>query len=214
MKSTQVSRIAILSALYVVLSFIPVSMFVGAGSFLSLSIVVTPIIAFLLSPYDALLCSGVSGLIVTMLNPGSAMFGIFTVLLPVFGAVGGSISFRINKGVILTSIFLTITILFYLYTRSGFIFWIIPHIVALLMLVTMSFFKTNRYRLRLLPYVATMCEQSIMLLMAILILKLPVLVFQVAFPLMIYERIFATIGSSIIISSLDRVGLNGDISFS
>jgi len=208
LKPVQITKIAVLAALYVVLSFIPVSMFIGAGSFLSLSMIITPVIAVLLHPFEALVCSCLGGLIVVILNTGSAMFGIFTVLLPIAGAVCGSLFVYTKKGSFLTMVFLGATILYYLYSRGSFIFWIIPHVLALLLLLGISFLEKMILKTMASPFISTMCEQSAMLLLAINVLQLPVIVFQVAFPLMLYERTFATIGGILVLLALKRVEPN------
>jgi len=208
LKPVQISKIAVLAALYVALSFIPVSMFIGAGSFLSLSLIITPVIAVLLQPFEALVCSCISGFIVVMLNPGSAMFGIFTVLLPIAGAVCGSLSVHTKKGSLLTLVFLGATVLYYIYSRGSFIFWIMPHVLALLLLIGIPFLEKRRLKTITSTFISTMCEQGAMLLLAINVLQLPVIVFQVAFPLMLYERTFATIGGILIILALKRVEPN------
>jgi len=205
LKPRDLTKIAVFAALYVVMSFIPVSMFIGAGSFLSLSLVITPVIAVLLTPLEALICSVIAGLILVIINPGAAMFGVFTLLLPISGSVCGSLIIRLRGGSLIVSIFLLIVITFYIIYRGSFIFWIIPHVIALILVLGSSHIEKKYVTVYIIPLISTICEQGAMLILAIGLLKLPVVVFQTAFPLMLYERTFATLGGTLLIITLRRI---------
>lgn len=205
LKPRDLTKIAVLAAMYVVMSFIPVSIFIGAGSFLSLSLVITPVIAVLLTPLEALICSVISGLIIVILNPGAAMFGVLTVLLPTSGSVCGSLIVRLRGGSLIVSIFLLGIIGFYITYRGSFISWIVPHMIALILVLGSSLIEKKFLTVYIIPFISTMCEQGAMLILAIGFLQLPVVVFQTAFPLMLYERTFATLGGMLLIIALRRV---------
>jgi len=205
LKPRDLMKIAILAAMFAVLSLIPISIFIGAGSFLSLSLVVTPVIAILLAPLEALICSIIAGLVIVFLNPGAAMFGILTLLLPTAGSICGSLIFHKKIGFLPVSIFLLGVIVFYIINRKSFIFWIVPHIIALILVIGSPLMVKINVKIYVISFISTMCEQGVMLILAISFLKLPVVVFQTAFPLMLYERVFATIGGIILILTLRRV---------
>ena len=88
------AKVGVFAALYVVTSLIPISLFIGAPSFLALNLVITPIMAMLLSPIDALASSFIGGLIGIYIAPAQAMFGTFSILLPVAGATFGSLAYH------------------------------------------------------------------------------------------------------------------------
>lgn len=201
----ELAKASVLAALYAVASLIPISFFVGAQSFLSLSIVLVPVMSVLLRPREALISSFTGGLVVLFLNPGANMFGLFTILLPVFGATLGSVySHWGKKGAYYPATFVGLVCVFYLFNRTEFPFWVIPHIlmVGYLILSRLKEFKGNYF---ICSYVATITEQSMMLVFAVSLLNLPVVVFQTAFILMLYERLFATVAGGLVLSGLKRV---------
>jgi uncharacterized membrane protein len=198
-KTTELSKIAVLSALYVVCSFIPISIFLGAQSFLSLAIVIVPIMSVLLRSREAFVSSIIGGLILLIVNPGANMFGFLTILLPLIGVTAGSLLYNNKKGAIAPIGVCLISVLYYLTQRSEFPFWIIPHIVAIVM--TGTFFFNNKFKSNFfaISFITTMCEQSVMLILAVSFLGLPVIVFQAAFVLMLYERAFASLGGGVVL---------------
>jgi hypothetical protein len=203
--SKSIALVSILAALYIVASFIPVSMFIGAQSFLSLALIITPLIAVALEPIQALTCSAIAGIAMSLINPSSATFGLLTPLLPIMGATSGSIIYhRKTKLLALPLLFLAGIILFYTTSRPEFPYWVIPHGIAILAAIATRFTKRQEITIALTSFVATMCEQAAMLLLAVGILALPTPVFQAAFPLMLYERTIGTIGGWLILIALRK----------
>ena len=194
------SRIGVFAGLYAVTSFIPISVFIGASSLLSLNLIITPAIAILLTPIEAGATALIGGLLALWIAPWQAMFGPTTVLLPFSGAFFGSMTFHKRKiGSPLAAIFLTAVFLSYLASRSEFPYWITPHIVAVILAGVSVFSTPLKIRVPVDAFVATMCEQAAMLVQAVYVLQLPAVVFMTAFPLMLYERAIGTIGGSLII---------------
>ena len=207
-KSLRIARIGVFSALYVVTSLIPISMFIGAPSFLSLNLIVTPTIAAILSPTEALFAAVLGGTIALYFIPGQAMFGPFTILLPVAGATFGSIAFHKQKtGALAPSIFLAIAILTYLIKNYMFPYFIIQHTLAII-LASISCLLNKRKSFRILlalyAFVSTMCEQGMMMIFAVHLLCLPWQAFIGILPLMIYERLIGTAGGTILIIALQK----------
>lgn len=193
------SRIGVFAGLYTVISLIPISVFIGASSLLSLNLIVTPAIAILLTPIEAGAAALIGGLLGLWIAPWQAMFGPTTVLLPFAGAFFGSIVFHKRKiGSPLASIFLAVVVMTYLVARSEFPYWIAPHIVAIILAGVSVFGTSLKVRVPLNAFVATMCEQAAMLVQAMFVLQLPSVVFMTAFPLMIYERVIGTIGGTLL----------------
>jgi hypothetical protein len=198
------ARIGIFAALYAATSTVPISIFIGAQSFLALNLVITPAIAILLSPVEAFSASLIGAIISLYVAPSQAMFGPFTILLPVVGSTLGSLAFHKPKfGIIATGYLLIVTI-FYIIARPEFPYWIAPHLLAAFLAAVLSITNLPLKKLQMPAYafVSTICEQATMLMGATFILSLPWIVFATAFPLMIYERVVATLGGSIIAYAL------------
>ena len=193
------------AALYVVTSLIPISLFIGAPSFLALNLVITPIMALLLSPIDALASSFIGGLIGIYIAPAQAMFGPFSILLPVAGATFGSLAYHKGKtGNSVASLFLIFSILAYLIRNYPFPYFVTPHLVALCIVSVAIFRKMTplKWKIPLYTFVATMCEQGMMMIFAVHMLGLPWQVFTGILPLMIYERFVGAIGGTLLFFSL------------
>lgn len=203
------ARIGVFAALYVITSFVPISVFIGASSMLSLNIVITPTIAILLNPIEAGTAALIGSLIALWLAPYQAIFGLTTILLPLAGAFFGSLVYHKTKiGALLSVAFLLGVAGVYLMERSEFPYWVIPHALAAFLAALSSFSTPTRLRVVLSSFTATMCEQAAMLIQAVYVLQLPVVVFVTAFPLMIYERLIGTIGASLIMFGILRFAPN------
>lgn len=199
------AHIGVFAALYAATSLIPISMFIGAPSFLALNLVITPIIAILLSPREALFASLFGGIIAFYIAPMQAMFGPYTILLPVAGATLGSLAYHKAKlGASIGVLYLVAAILAYLIKNYSFPYFIIPHSLAAVLALVSSFKSMTplHVRIPMYIYVSTMCEQGMMMIYAVHLLGLPWEVFPGILPLMIYERLTATIGGALIVFAL------------
>ncbi|RLE54126.1 MAG: hypothetical protein DRJ30_05715 [Candidatus Methanomethylicota archaeon] len=199
--SKNLTLMALLSALYASLTLIPISPFIGGPSLLSLNLIIIPVLAYFLNPLEAFISSIIGGLASMWLPSAlSGVFGPFAILLPICGSTLGSL-YKYGVGRIIVAFYLFICIIGYLARVPQFPYWILPHSIALLLCI-FSMLKELKRRLSffLNAYIATMCEQSIMMILASYLLSLPAEIFAIAFPLMIYERLAATIGGFILIS--------------
>ena len=204
-QALRASKIGLFAALYTIASLIPFSVFIGASSVLSLNLVITPVIAILLTPIEAGSAALIGGLLSLWVAPNQAMFGIGTITLPFVGAVFGSLSFHKPKiGPVVSWTFLMIVVLLYLAARPGFPYWIAPHLLSILVSATTIFSSSTKAKVISSSFNATMCEQAAMLIQAVYVLRLPVIVFITAFPLMLYERLIGTIGASFLIFGLTK----------
>lgn len=202
------ARIGVFAALYAVLSLIPISMFIGAPSFLALNLIVTPVTALLLNPFEAFLSSLFGGTIAFYIAPLQAMFGPFTILLPVAGATFGSLAFHEGKiGALTATAFLAVAISAYLVKNFTFSCFVVPHLIALLFALFVSFKKMTPTSLKvpLYTFVSTMCEQGMMMIFAVHLLGLPWQAFVGILPLMVYERIIGTIGATLMAIPLMKI---------
>lgn len=199
-EALRASRIGVFAGLYAVTSLVPISVFIGASSLLSLNLIITPAIAILLTPIEAGSAALIGGLLALWIAPWQAMFGPTTVLLPFAGAFFGSMTFHKQKiGTPLAAIFLAAVSLSYLASRSEFLYWIVPHVLAIILAGVSIFSTPLKIRVLTNAFVATMCEQAAMLIQAVYVLQLPSVVFMTAFPLMLYERIIGTLGALLIV---------------
>jgi len=204
-KALRASRIGVFAALYAATGLIPVSMFIGAPSFLALNLIITPAIAILLSPFEALFASFFGGIIAFYVAPMQAMFGPYTILLPVAGATFGSLTYHKAKlGATISALFLMVAISAYLIKNYPFPFFIVPHSLAIVLALLSSFKRMTPLpaKIPIYVYVSTMAEQGMMMIFAVHLLGLPWQVFPGILPLMIYERAIGTIGSALIILAL------------
>ena len=204
-KALRASRIGVFAALYAAMSLVPISMFIGAPSFLALNLIITPVMAILLSPLEALSASLFGGIVGFYIAPMQAMFGPYTILLPVAGATFGSLTYHKGKvGALATALFLSAAISAYLVPNYLFPYFVVPHMVALVIVLLSSFKGMTPFRVKIpmYAYVSTLVEQGMMMIFAVHLLGLPWQVFQGILPLMIYERIIGTVGSALIIFAL------------
>jgi hypothetical protein len=207
-KALRASRIGVFASLYVITSLVPISMFIGAPSFLALNLIITPIMAILLSPAEAFFASLFGGIIAFYVSPSQAMFGPYTILLPIAGATLGSLTYHRSKlGATVTSLFLATAMSAYLVKNYPFPYFIVPHALAILLALAASFKKMTPLHLKipLYTYISTMTEQGMMMIFAVHLLGLPWRVFVGVLPLMIYERLVGTFGSTAITISLLKI---------
>jgi hypothetical protein len=206
-KALRASRIGVFAALYAVASLIPISMFIGAPSFLALNLIVTPTIAILLSPVEALFASLFGGIIAFYIAPIQVMFGPYTILLPVAGATFGSLTYHETKrGALTSALFLAVAISAYLIKNYPFPYFIVPHSLAIILALLSSFkgMTPLQVKIPMYAYVSTMAEQGMMMIFAVHLLGLPWQVFTGVLPLMIYERVIGTAGATFIVFGLNR----------
>ncbi|MCS7109550.1 MAG: hypothetical protein NZ903_02005 [Candidatus Micrarchaeota archaeon] len=208
LETSKVAKIGVFAALYAVLSLIPISVFIGAPSFLTLNLIITPVIAMLLDPFEALLSSLFGGIIAYYIAPSQAMFGPLTILLPIVGSTFGSLAFhKGKKGGFAAACFLLIAMSSYLVKNFPFPYFVTPHLIATVLALVAAFKRMTPTSLRapLFAFVSTMCEQGMMMIFAVHLLGLPWQAFVGIFPLMVYERLVGTIGATLLTMSLMRI---------
>lgn len=206
-KSYRAAQIATFAAVYVATSYIPISMFIGASSFLSLNIVVVPVIAILLFPFDAFCAAFLGGLLAFYAIPSQAAFGPFSILLPICGALFGSLAYHRRTLGFGASAFLLCAISSYLIVNYPFPYFVVPHLLAasLVAFSRVGHRMAVRVHIPIFAFIATMSEQGMMMIFAVYLLKLPWEAFIGIMPLMIYERIIGVLGATFIVLSIKRL---------
>jgi len=162
--------------------------------------------ALLLTPTEAILASVIGGIISIYVAPAQAMFGIYSVLLPVAGATFGSLAYHKKREGLLSTTFLVVAIAAYLNRNLAFPYFVLPHAVAAVLIIIglNERIRSSTIQVPLYTFASTMCEQGMMMIFAVYLLGLPAQVFSGILPLMLYERIIATIGSTFIILAVRR----------
>jgi len=196
--SRDVSMIATFSAAYVVLSLVPVSPFIGGPSILSLNLIIVPLIAILLPPVQAFLTAFMGSLVVFFVFPAALanIFGPTMLLMPIAGSTVGSVVARAKSKILrtLALAYYAFMILLFVIRIPQVPYWVIPHTAALVVALFARRIAEPKLKVFALAFTATMAEQACMMVLASWYLMLPWQVFAIAFPLMLYERVLATLG--------------------
>jgi hypothetical protein len=205
--SLKVARVGVFGALFAVLSLIPLTPFIGGTSLLTLNIIMTSTISIILKPTEAFFSALFGSVLGLYIAPHSAVFGPFTVLLPVVGAIMGSVAYHRPQLAPIVGIYLSCTIAYFL-INVLFFYWIIPHVIAAIAaFFAWSFEEKQQVRIPLHAFVTTMVEQGTMMTLAIyFLLKVYGLewwtVFPPALPLMLAERSIGAIGGTLLSMAL------------
>ena len=216
----KVSVGVILVALYAILAILPMSGFIGAGglsSALSFAVCIAPLIGFLLGSVRGFVYGFIAGIIGTfVLLPFGG--GVFIFLPPtILGpAIAGLFTGLLLKGEtkigpLLTAAYLLVIIILFEIFKFEAWWFMLPYMLAAIIAVVLQFKEINfdwnrtgisKY-LQLLPFmfVGAMLDHSMMAMGSVFLLDLPAVVgfsFALIFPLMILERVAATIFASIV----------------
>ncbi len=216
--SSETKKVAvgvILIALYAILALLPMSGFIGAAglsSILSFAICVTPLMGIILGPWRGFGFGLIAGIAATMVSLpigggvyliipttifGPAIAALFTGLaLKRTTKVGG---FEI-PGPIVTTLFLVVVIVLFeivVYEAWWFMLpYMLAAIVSLVFQIKKFEFDPKRSYLQLIPFtfLGAMLDHSMMAMGSVYLLQIPAAVFGfVIFPVMIVERIIATL---------------------
>jgi len=131
LKTEDVALISIFAALHVILSVLHFTITLGVSGHITLGVLSGSLIGILLGPYFGGLTVLIGSIVGMFLNPAGAIFGPFSVIPPVLGAVGAG-CVRIKRGYISGSLITLFLVIFYINPvgREVFTFtWF--HIIAL-----------------------------------------------------------------------------------
>jgi hypothetical protein len=208
-KTTELTLTAGLAAIYAITTFLPLSKFIGGPGFITLEIVMLPIIAALLRPLLASAAVLVGTLVAA---PGqssfTAAFGPFGPLIPLIAVATGSIAFHYRLGPIVPWVYVIAGAAYYVaLSKGGTLFWLVPYFLVIISFPAIFRLRENP-RIGLLSFFTAMAEQ-----VTLNILSISYLGFTGAFwlgvtPLMYAERTLATIGGATGIVAL-KSGLGG-----
>lgn len=132
LSTVDVSLIAVFAALQALLTFFPFTITIGVSGQITLGVVGASLIGILLGPVIGGLAVLIGSFVGFFLNPAGAIFGIFTVIPPFFGAVGAG-CVKIKRGYVAGSVILASLLVFFAHPfgREAFIYpWL--NIVAMI----------------------------------------------------------------------------------
>ena len=203
LSTLSVAKVAMLLALYLVSDLIPISPVIGgSGKFISLRIILAPVIAYILNPSEALALS-------IILIPFKYKFPPFSFLQPSVEIELGSLIFHATSiGGIIAFIFLTAISLDYLIMNYLFPLYPSLHLSAafIALFLCLAHKRLNiEVKIPLSCYVVTMCSHGIIMPFFIHIIPLPWEVWIVILPMTAFERCLSVIGSTLIIFAIIKV---------
>src|SRR2546429_1884701 len=196
-KTAELTLAAGLAASYIITTFIPLTPFIGGPGFITLEIVMLPIIAALLRPIPALATVFVGSLGMALGQPSFyQVFGIPGLLIPLAAVGAGSIAFHYRLGPIVPWAYVLAGAVFYIaLSNGGTLFWLVPYVLVIVSL-PVAFRLKNNPRIGLLTFYIAMTEQVTLNILSISILSLTGPVWSVITPLMYVERAIATLGGA------------------
>jgi len=208
-RTTELTLAAGLAATYIITTFIPLTPFIGGPGFITLELVMLPIIAALLRPIPALATVFVGSLGMALGQPSFyQVFGLPGLLIPLIAVGAGSVAFHYRLGPLAPWAYVLAGAAYYVaQSKGGTLFWLLPYFLVIVSLPAVFWLKNNP-RIGLLTLYIAMTEQVTLNILSISILSLTGPVWSVITPLMYVERTVATLGGAAGIVAL-KSGLGG-----
>lgn len=196
-RTAELTLAAGLAATYVITTFIPLTPFIGGPAFITLEIVMLPVIAAVLRPIPALATAFVGSLGMALGQPSFYQaFGLPGLLVPMIAAGAGSVAFHYGLGPILPWAYVLAGAAYYIaLSRGGTLFWLIPYLLVIISLPAAFRLKENP-RIGILTFYTAMTEQVTLNILSISLLSLTGPVWLGITPLMYLERTIATFGGA------------------
>ena len=196
------------ATLFIISTFFPLTPFIGGPSFITLEIVMLPVIAATLPPVFAVITALIGS--IGMVVGGTSfyrVFGLPGILIPVIAVALGSIGFSYRPGPLLPWSYVLMGAIYYiLFSQGGTILWLVPYALVLFSLPVL-FRLEGSWRIGLLSFYTVMCEQVTMNILSISLLNLVGPVWAIITPFMYSERAVAAIGGTLLIVALkSRLG--------
>lgn len=199
--------IAVFTALYVVASAIPIDAFIGGAGFITLAIVILPVIAKVLRPKEAVMMGAIAAIGIYIFQLSVVpILGFFGLLVPSLAIVLGALGF--HKSPLIPAVYILFGAAWYVLFSGGTTVWLGPYILAVALsfaLQTGAIGKGTTLGIVTLVLDATMCELVTLNIGSITILHLPGAVWTVITPFMFLERTVAVVGGSSLLLALTRV---------
>ena len=208
-KTAELTLTSGLAAVYAITAYLPLSKFVGGPGFITLEIVMLPIIAALLRPPLALAAVFIGNLVAALGQSSFvAAFGPAGLLIPLIAVGTGSIAFHYRLGPIVPWAYVVAGAGYYLASSNGgTLLWLVPYFLVIISIPLILRIHDNP-RIGLLSFYTAMAEQVTLNIFSISILGLTGAFWLGVTPLMYIERTLATIGGATGIVAL-KSGLGG-----
>jgi len=220
-ESMKITVGVIFVALYVILAIIPMSTFIGAGgvsSLLSFAVCIAPLLGIVLGSVRGFAYGFIAGILATIvllpINGGGVYLIIPTTIIGpgVAGFFTGLLLKEETKlGPLLTAGYLILIIVLFELFKFEAWWFMLPYMLAVGIAIILQFFnlrfdpsRTGIYRyLQFIPFtfVGAMLDHSMMAMGSVFLLDLPALgifSFATIFPVMILERLVATILAALV----------------
>ncbi len=212
---------SLFSAIYVILTPLPLNQLIGGSGILSINAIITPIFGIILGPIWGLFAGIIGGIVSASIFPAAAGMWIYSIIAPGLGGfIGGtliekkiSISKHQIPSLIISVLIFIVGIFGYLIQLYEAWWFIIPHMFAAILLIAIykvNIEQINDYARKLLifvyAYIATMGEHIGIMMGAVYYLNLNATVMgTIIFPIVIFERFAITLISGIIILVINKV---------
>src|SRR5437762_10362150 len=208
-RTAELTLAAGLAATYVITTFIPLTPFIGGPAFITLEIVMLPVIAAVLRPIPALATAFVGSLGMALGQPSFyQVFGLPGLSVPLIATGAGSIAFHYRLGPIVPWAYVLAGAAYYIaLSNGGTLLWLAPYFLVIISLPVIFRIRDNP-RIGLLSFYTAMAEQVTLNILSISILGLTGAFWIGVTPLMYAERTLATIGGATGIVAL-KSGLGG-----
>ncbi len=196
------------AGIFVISTFFPLTPFIGGPSFITLEILMIPVIAATFRPAFATLTVLIGSLgMIAAQTTFYRVFGFLGILIPVIAVALGSVGFNYRLGALLPwSYVLTGSIYYLLFSQGGTLFWLVPYALVIFSL-PLSFRLEGTWRIGLLAFYTAMCEQVTLNIFSISLLNLVGPIWLIITPFMYSERAVATVGGTLLIVALkSRLG--------
>lgn len=202
----RLALVALSVALYVAANAIPIDAFIGGAGFITAGIIILPVVAGLLRPWDALVTGFLASVALFVFQLSFIpLFGFYGILIPILGMTLGSLGF--HKSLLYPSGFLVFGTVWYVVYSGGTLVWLLPYALALgLVLTKLSGFVklTRKWGIAVFCLAATMCELVAMNIGSVSVLGLHGDFWLGTTPFMFLERTVAVVGSSGVLLALVR----------
>lgn len=196
-------KVAVFAALYFVSDFIPISPVIGGGGkFISLRIVLVPVIAYVLKPDESFILS-------LILTPFKHKFPPFSFIQPLLEIWVGSLLFHSTlAGGLIALTQLTLVSIDYLIYNYEFPWYPLLHLAAALTAIILSFYHERvsfKVKALMCCFVITMSSHGVILPFFIHVVPLSWETWAIILPVTLVERLISVVGSSIIIFAISRI---------
>jgi hypothetical protein len=205
MASKPIAQAVMWAVIYAVLTLIPFSQFIGGAGFITLSVIIAPVIAYFLKPHYAFVAGLIGGLLISvfMIGYGQILpgYAVLIVLLPI---TLGSIAMHYKSLRWLPALWLVFQACDYLfaYQFQATPIWLTHYIIGIL--ISLAATAIPKLHSVWLVFPITMVENSMLNIGSIHILGLPADLWIIIFPVSLVERIIAAVGAAVVIAALEK----------